>query len=135
MTLGYFCLSSLALLPDPTTISSDEGNPPSRAISTMLTPKQTQGFIDWIYQQQLPSGGFKGSDSLDGLGIERANIIQSYTALLNLAILDDGLQRLDRVGMVRFLAECQERDGSLVTLSNRGFRKRQAEQELKLVIY
>lgn len=72
---------------------------------------------------------------MDGLGIERANIIQSYTALLNLAILDDGLQRLDRVGMVRFLAECQERDGSLVTLSNRGFRKRQAEQELKLVIY
>jgi len=111
MTLAYFCLSSLALLPDPTTSSSDEG-PPRRAIETMLTPKQRNGFIDWIYQQQLPSGGFRGSDSLDGLELERANIIQSYTALLNLAILDDGLERLDRKGMIRFVGECQVEDGS-----------------------
>lgn len=111
MTLAYFCLSSLALLPDPTTSSSDEG-PIRRAIEAMLTLKQRNGFIDWIYKQQLPSGGFRGSDSLDGLELERANIIQSYTALLNLAILDDALDRLDRKGIIRFVGECQVEDGS-----------------------
>lgn len=41
-----------------------------------------------------------------------ANLIQSYTALLLLGILGDDFRRLDRTGLLRFIARCQNRNGS-----------------------
>jgi len=111
----------------------------------MLKPAQAHGYCDWIYAQQEPEGGFRGSDSLEGavpgsgspppaaaatpaagapvqgggvaaapgeLGLAPANVIQSYTALLSLAILGDGFERLDRAGLVAFVGRCQNADGS-----------------------
>lgn len=40
------------------------------------------------------------------------NLIQSYTALLILGILDDDFTRLNRAGLLRFVARCQINDGS-----------------------
>jgi len=111
MTLGYFCLSSLALLPSP---AVDETTTDS-ALETMLRPVQRQGFIDWVYQQQSTStGGFRGSDSIidDKEELNRPNLIQSYTALLILALLRDDLIKLDRFKLLNFLQKCQQLDGS-----------------------
>ena len=102
----------------------------------MLKPAQIEGYQDWIYTLQAPGGGFRGSDSLAGAVDERdaplasssqggqapvgpsavslapPNVIQTYTAILALAILGDGFQRLDRAGLVAFLGRCQNADGS-----------------------
>jgi prenyltransferase beta subunit len=43
-----------------------------------------------------------------------ANLIQSYTALLNLGLLGDDFSKLDRLGLLRFVARCQNSDGSFV---------------------
>lgn len=40
------------------------------------------------------------------------NLIQSYTALLNLGLLSDDFSRLNRAGIIRFVAKCQNDDGS-----------------------
>lgn len=66
MALAYFCLSSLALLPGSAVSSAaPEGQ---SALDAMLKPQQRQGFIDWVYEQQAPGGGFRGSDSMKGTG-------------------------------------------------------------------
>lgn len=41
-----------------------------------------------------------------------ASLIQSYTALSLLGILSDDFGRLDRKALVRFIARCQNDDGS-----------------------
>jgi geranylgeranyl transferase type-1 subunit beta len=66
---------------------------------------------------------FEDDDDEDGLSPSRptaepetalspANIIQSYTALLILGILSDDYSRLDRASLLRFVARCQNNDGS-----------------------
>lgn len=140
MTLAYFCLSALALL--PSTAVSTAGAPGTPALAVMLKPTQIEGYRDWAYAQQMPGGGFRGSDSLEGaegeggapLGgssqgqagasedgghdgrggslLAPANVIQTYTAVLALAILGDGFERLDRAGLVQFVGRCQNADGS-----------------------
>lgn len=40
------------------------------------------------------------------------NLVQSYAALLNLGLLGDDFVRLNRRAMIRFLARCQNDDGS-----------------------
>ncbi|GAA5928277.1 uncharacterized protein JCM15063_003836 [Sporobolomyces koalae] len=122
MTLGYFCLSALALLPSP--VSAEGSDPSGSALDSMLRPVQTQGFIDWVYEQQVPSGGFRGSNSIEcpvppqplpsssSETLDPPNLIQSYTAILILALLNDSLARLDRVGLLRFLGRCQNPNGS-----------------------
>ncbi|GAA5972927.1 hypothetical protein JCM3765_007849, partial [Sporobolomyces pararoseus] len=131
MTLGYFCLSSLALLPCPSSSSSSSSTPSEEenvnSIETMLRPVQRQGFIDWVYQQQLPDiGGFRGSNSMEStlktsssstastsrITLDPPNIIQSYTAILILALLDDSLEKLNRSALLRLVGKCQNSDGS-----------------------
>lgn len=41
-----------------------------------------------------------------------ANMIQSYTAILILGILDDDFKRLNKTALIRFIARCQNDDGS-----------------------
>ncbi|GAA5842543.1 hypothetical protein JCM11251_004900 [Rhodosporidiobolus azoricus] len=129
MTLAYFCLASLALLPSSPVSTAD---PTLSALDIMLKPSQREGFVDWVYQQQLPSGGFRGSDSLSGgsgasgpstttttssslptfSSVDYPHVIQSYTALLILGLLDDDFSRLDRQGLLDFVGRCQNEDGS-----------------------
>lgn len=61
MSLAYFCLSALAILPSSAVASIDPNLP---AVDVMLKAEQRIGFIDWVYQQQSQDGGFRGSDSL-----------------------------------------------------------------------
>lgn len=63
MSLAYFCLSALALLPSSAVSSID---PNLAAVDVMLKPEQRKDFIDWVYRLQAPGGGFQGSDSLAG---------------------------------------------------------------------
>lgn len=66
MALAYFCLSSLALLPASAVSSAaTEGQ---SALDALLKPAQRKGFVDWVYEQQAPGGGFRGSDSMRGTG-------------------------------------------------------------------
>lgn len=117
--MAYFCLASLALLPSSAVASTDES---LSALEVMLKPAQIQGFRDWVYEQQMPAGGFRGSDALAAAGLsaeqacttDPANVIQTYTALCVLGLLGDDYSRLDRSGLKRFLGECQNEDGSWV---------------------
>ncbi|GAA5980547.1 hypothetical protein JCM11641_006676 [Rhodosporidiobolus odoratus] len=139
MTLAYFCLSSLALLPAAAVSTSDHH---LSALDVLTKSSQRQGWADWIYEQQLSSGGFRGSDVLttgqsDDVtehsaagassstlqpartaapasfsSFDTPHIIQSYTALLNLALSGDSFERLNRQGLLSFLASCQNADGS-----------------------
>lgn len=45
-----------------------------------------------------------------------AHIIQSYTAILILALFDDDFSRLKRTGLLDFIGACQNPDGSFVSL-------------------
>ncbi|GAA6010736.1 hypothetical protein JCM11491_002922 [Sporobolomyces phaffii] len=135
MTLAYFCISALALLPCPSSDPAARTSDRRSALETMLRPVQRQGFVDWVYQQQLASGGFRGSDSMalpptltailsspvtfsspvassSRSKLDPPNIIQSYTAILILALLDDPLDDLDRSGLLRLVGQCQNSDGS-----------------------
>jgi len=121
MTLAYFCLAALALLPSAAVSSHD---PTLSALDVMLKPAHRTGFLDWVYQQQLAQGGFRGSDSLAaalptaGIGarpssdLDSAHLIQTYTALVILGLLDDDYARLRRHDLARFVGACQNPDGS-----------------------
>lgn len=63
MSLAYFCLSALALLPSEAVSSID---PSLAAVDVMLKPEQRKGYVDWVYRLQVSGGGFMGSDSLAG---------------------------------------------------------------------
>ncbi|GAA5861615.1 hypothetical protein JCM3774_002647 [Rhodotorula dairenensis] len=119
MTLAYFCLASLAILPS-SAVSAAGDHATLSALEVMLRPDQIQGFRDWVYEQQMPEGGFRGSDSLAAAApaagqpcaSDRAHVIQTYTALSVLGLLGDDYARLDRTALKRFLSKCQNRDGS-----------------------
>ncbi|KDE06584.1 hypothetical protein MVLG_03080 [Microbotryum lychnidis-dioicae p1A1 Lamole] len=173
MPLAYFCLSSLSLL--PSTCLSPTNDPSLSALDVLLKPEQRQGYIDWVYEQQSPGGGFRGGDSMAAVGVGEsaihqdnsinlvplasqrdqddfdrlmdypdsdsdshsgrgnashmpspappsklehplapANLIQTYTAILILGILEDDFSRLDRKALLRFIASCQNEDGSFL---------------------
>ncbi|SCV71182.1 BQ2448_2770 [Microbotryum intermedium] len=172
MTLAYFCLSSLSLL--PSTCLSPTNDPSLSALDVLLKSEQRQGYIDWVYEQQSPGGGFRGGDSMAAVGSQQseihqdssinlvplssqrdqddfdrlmdyldsdsdsethlesrgtiskapapqfehplapANLIQTYTAILILGILEDDFSRLDRKALLRFMARCQLEDGSFL---------------------
>lgn len=102
MTLGYFAISGLDLL---------------NATNKIPTEEKVE-LIDWVYAQQLPTGGFRGSPSTTSpcsssttSASGGANIAMTYAALLVLAILRDDFARLDREPLKRFISSLQHRDG------------------------
>ncbi|BGP31803.1 geranylgeranyl transferase type-1 subunit beta [Rhodotorula toruloides] len=126
MTLAYFCLASLALIPASTVSTAD---PSLSALQVLLKPAQREGFVDWVYEQQAADGGFRGSDSLAAArhlaaeaepstsafsSLDPASLIQTYTALLILGLLDDNFERLNRQNLLRFIGACQTSDGSFL---------------------
>ncbi|KAK4049082.1 geranylgeranyl transferase type-1 subunit beta [Microbotryomycetes sp. JL221] len=131
MTLAYFGLSAMSLIPLSAIKQSHETTDEQSAIDALLKPQQITGYIDWVYEQQVKlTGGFRGSDSLDTTPSSAttkqssqsspltrrlfvpANLIQTYAALLILAILDDDFKRLDRKRLLEFVGSCQARNGS-----------------------
>ncbi|SPO29651.1 related to Type I protein geranylgeranyltransferase beta subunit [Ustilago trichophora] len=97
MTLGMFALSGLDLLN-----------------ATHKIPSQEKlDLIEWVYEQQSPEGGFRGSpatsccssSSTAGAG---GNIAMTYAALVILAVLEDDYSRLDRKALMRFIGCLQD---------------------------
>lgn len=100
MTLGYFALAGLDLLHATHKVALDEA----------------RELVDWVYDQQAPEGGFRGSPSTPFTPatagrVGSANIAMTYSALLILAILRDDYTRLDRGALLRYIAALQSASG------------------------
>ncbi|KAF4760750.1 hypothetical protein N7455_002973 [Penicillium solitum] len=106
MLLAYLTLSGLDLL---------------GVLQSKTTPEERQGYIDWLYHCQVPSGGFRGFPGTD-FGPEKrnkdneawdpANVPATFFALVNLLILGDDLSRVKRRECLEWLPKVQRADGS-----------------------
>lgn len=106
MLLAYLTLSGLDVL---------------GVLQSKTTAEERQGYIDWIYHCQVPSGGFRGFSGTN-FGSERrrpdneawdpANIPATFFALVNLLILGDDLTRVKRRECLQWLPKLQRSDGS-----------------------
>lgn len=104
MTLGFFIISALDLLG-----SLDD-----------IDRQERQGWVEWIYQCQIPGGGFRGSTttdlrdlrSRDNASWDPANISFTFFALVSLLILGDNLTRVERDKCLLWLPRLQRGDGS-----------------------
>lgn len=84
------------------------------------TSQERAEYIDWVYANQHPEGGFRGFPGSD-LGISRnednadwdpAHVPGTYFALCLLLILEDDFARFKREECLRWLAKLQREDGS-----------------------
>ncbi|KAL4868783.1 hypothetical protein BDV12DRAFT_169017 [Aspergillus spectabilis] len=106
MLLAFFTVAGLDLL---------------GALQGKTTPEERQGYIEWIYHCQVPSGGFRGFTGTD-FGAEKrtrdneawdpANVPSTFFALVILLILGDDLSRVKRAECLRWLPRMQRPDGS-----------------------
>jgi geranylgeranyl transferase type-1 subunit beta len=105
MSLAFFTLAALDLLD---------------ILNSTLSSTDRQGYIDWIYQCQLPTGGFRGSPSHD-LGDQRtpeneywdpATVPMTFFALNSLLILGDDFSRVERRDCLSWLHNVQNLNGS-----------------------
>lgn len=115
MTLGYFIIAGLDLL--------GALHPPSSAESSKgsISASERQGYVNWIYHCQLPSGGFRGFPGTDFGADKRnadnevwdpANLPATFFALVTLLMLGDDLVRVRRMQCLRWLTRMQREDGS-----------------------
>lgn len=114
MSLAFFALSTLELLGALDVDDAVDGSDGGNGKRSVLSRAEKAAYADWIYAQQHPDGGFRGSPfvGLEDPMREPAHIVMSYTALLSLAILGDDLVRLDAASLVRSVQACQTEDGS-----------------------
>ncbi|KAJ5157517.1 uncharacterized protein N7482_008617 [Penicillium canariense] len=90
-------------------------------LQSKTTPEERQGYIDWLYHCQVPTGGFRGFSGTN-FGDERrtadneawdpANVPATFFALVNLLILGDDLSRVKRRECLEWLPKLQREDGS-----------------------
>uniref|UniRef100_A0A1I7XQ67 Geranylgeranyl transferase type I subunit beta n=1 Tax=Heterorhabditis bacteriophora TaxID=37862 RepID=A0A1I7XQ67_HETBA len=111
ITLLFFAVSALDLVGE---------------LDTLLTKERRKAIIDWIYRLQITSDsgnywcGFRGGlgcvysdDKGDVCSIyDAANLAQTYSALLSLAILGDDLSKVDRCAILNTISKSQKDDGS-----------------------
>ncbi|CEL62723.1 protein geranylgeranyltransferase type I, beta subunit [Rhizoctonia solani AG-1 IB] len=93
-----------------------------------LTEKDRAEWLQWIWAQytHAPGGaGFRGGDSLvlpkpnpEAPTQASPSLIMTYAAVLSLAILRDDFSQLDKPALLRFVASCQNTDGSFSALSH-----------------
>lgn len=104
--LGFFTIAGLDLL---------------GVLETSTTPEERQGYIDWVYHCQHPSGGFRGftgtkfgddKHTRENEAWDPANIPSTFLALETLLILGDDLTRLKRKECLQWLPKLQRKDGS-----------------------
>jgi geranylgeranyl transferase type-1 subunit beta len=90
-------------------------------LQTSTTPEERQGYIDWLYHCQVPSGGFRGftgtrfgdeKRTRENEAWDPANLPATFLALETLLILGDDLSRLKRKECLRWLPKLQREDGS-----------------------
>ncbi|KAJ5611564.1 Terpenoid cyclases/protein prenyltransferase alpha-alpha toroid [Penicillium herquei] len=106
MLLAFFTLSGLDVL---------------GVLQDKISPEERQGYIDWLYHCQVPSGGFRGFSGTD-FGAEKrttdneawdpANGPATFFALVNLLILGDDLSKVKRRECLEWLPKLQRTDGS-----------------------
>ena len=106
MSLAFFTVASLDLL---------------GTLTTNTTPEQRKDYIDWIYANQHPKGGFRAFPGTN-LGPEHttpenehwdpANLPATYFALSLLLILGDDFARVRRTETLAWLRLVQRDDGS-----------------------
>ncbi|THC87854.1 hypothetical protein EYZ11_012698 [Aspergillus tanneri] len=90
-------------------------------LQNKTTTEEREGYIQWIYHCQVPSGGFRGFPGAD-FGLERrnlaneswdpANVPSTFFALLTLVILGDDLFRVKRTECLQWLPKMQRENGS-----------------------
>jgi len=100
MSIGFFLINSLDIL---------------NSLNTTITRQDRENWIDWIYQCQLPAGGFRGSTATitDPSSVfDTAHIPGTYFALATLLILGDDLKRVRRREILDGLRKTQYEDGS-----------------------
>ncbi|KAJ5582785.1 Terpenoid cyclases/protein prenyltransferase alpha-alpha toroid [Penicillium sp. DV-2018c] len=106
MLLAYLTLSGLDVL---------------GVLQSKTTPEERQGYIEWLYHCQVPSGGFRGFPGTDfGPGKRNkdneiwdpANVPATFFALVNLLVLGDDLSRVKRKECLEWLPTAQRADGS-----------------------
>lgn len=106
MLLAYLTLSGLDVL---------------GVLQSKTTPEERQGYINWLYHCQVPSGGFRGFSGTDfgeGKRTEEneawdpANVPATFFALVNLLILGDDLSGVKRRECLQWLPKLQREDGS-----------------------
>lgn len=105
MTLAFFTLSALDLLGD---------------LDAALSPEERQGYVEWVYNCQLPEGGFRAFPGADFGPLrtdenkvwDPANVAATFFALLSLTLLGDDLQRVQRKEILQWIKALQRPDGS-----------------------
>lgn len=105
MSLAFFIVAGLDLLD---------------GLSTSTSEQERSHYIDWIYRNEHPGGGFRafpGTDlgsltTAENESWDPANLPATYFALASLIILGDDLQRLDRKNCLQWLPKLQRSDGS-----------------------
>ncbi|KAF8252757.1 terpenoid cyclases/Protein prenyltransferase [Wilcoxina mikolae CBS 423.85] len=105
MTLGCFCVAALDLLGE---------------LQFLTSPEDRKGWIEWIYRNQLPTGGFRGSPATD-FGEKRnetnavwdpPNLPASFFAVATLVNLGDDLGGVKRRELLELVTRMQRGDGS-----------------------
>jgi geranylgeranyl transferase type-1 subunit beta len=105
LMLAYFIISALDLLD---------------SLKSSITAEEREGYVQWIYDCQLPEGGFRGFPGSD-FGSRRndenstwdpANVPATYFALATLLVLGDNLERVKRRECLEWLTKMQRSDGS-----------------------
>jgi geranylgeranyl transferase type-1 subunit beta len=105
LLLAFFIISALDLLGE---------------LNSSCTEEERQSYIDWIYLNQVPEGGFRGSPGLslgkvrnaDNQAWDPPTVPCTYFALVSLAVLGDNLERVNRKGILQWLTKIQRPDGS-----------------------
>lgn len=101
MTLGSFCIVAIDLLGE---------------LQKTTTEEDRINWIDWVYSNQLPTGGFRGSPATFMYGAsphwDAPNLPASLFALVTLISLGDDLERVDKRGLLGLLPKMQRENGS-----------------------
>jgi len=114
MTLAFFTIAALDLLD---------------ALDSAISEEERKGYIDWVYNCQLETGGFRGfpgasfgeKSNEENAVWDPANVAATYFALLILVLLKDDLSRVKRRECLQWLRTVQRPDGSFgETVSDNG---------------
>ncbi|KAG8623644.1 hypothetical protein KVT40_008620 [Elsinoe batatas] len=105
LSLAFFIVAALDLLD---------------TLESNTCPQERADYVDWIYQNQHPDGGFRGfpgSDFGDGRNDgnaqwDPANLPATYFALCLLLILNDDFSRFERDKCLDWIPQLQREDGS-----------------------
>ncbi|KAJ7046459.1 terpenoid cyclases/protein prenyltransferase alpha-alpha toroid [Mycena alexandri] len=109
MAIVFYCIGTLDLL---------------GVLQDQTTEMERLSWRNWIWEQYAAGRygtGFKpGPFMSTNSGHDTPHIIMTYTALLSLSMLRDDFSRLNRQGLLRFVASCQNSNGSFSNTPNGG---------------